>query len=123
MLTLDNDDLDKNQKYDSYFNGAKNPNKVVNVPKNFVLPNYKKQTPCEQIQTFTKKSFRQEEKILHDKMLHELVEKEEYDKNLICKKSKYDNMTIQKALRGELDMSPSLLNALNEHYNTKKLTY
>jgi curved DNA-binding protein CbpA len=124
MLTLDNDELGKNQRYDSYFNGAKNPNNVVKIPNSFEMPSYKKkEKQSEQTQTFIKKSFRQEEKILHDKMLHELVEKEEYDKNIICKKSKYDNRTIQKALRGELDMSPSLLNALNEHYNTKKLTY
>jgi curved DNA-binding protein CbpA len=124
MMTLDNDELDENKKYERYFNGAKNPDKVVNIPKNFELPNYKKQEKQpEQIQTFIKKSFRQEEKILHDKMLHELVEKEDHDKKLICKKSKYDNRIIQKALRGELDMSPSLLNALSEHYNTKKLTY
>lgn len=122
LLTLDNDNDDDNhiQKYNSYFDGAKNPSRIVCVPKDFeVKPQKKQQTKQDH---FTRRTFEQEEKILHDKMLKQLVEKEEYDKKIISKASQYDNETIQRALRGELDMSPSLLNALSEHYKTKKLT-
>jgi curved DNA-binding protein CbpA len=122
LLTLDNDNDDDNhiQKYNSCFDGAKNPSHIVCVPKDFeVKPLIKQQTKQDH---FTRRTFEQEEKILHDKMLKQLVEKEEYDKKIISKASQYDNETIQRALRGELDMSPSLLNALSEHYKTKKLT-
>lgn len=124
LLTQDNDNDDDNhiQKYNSYFDGARNPSCEIHVPKDFEVQRKKHTKEQKKQEHFTRGTFEQEEKILHDKMLKQLVEKEEYYKKIISKASQYDNETIQRALRGELDMSPSLLNALSDHYKTKKLT-
>lgn len=121
LLTLDNDEIEESFK--CRFKGATNPKEIIKVPKRFEVRKELEKPPKESksSESFTKKTFKQEEKALHDKILQDLLEKEEHDKKFIMKNSKkYSNDVIQKALRGELEMSPTLLNALGEHY---KLTY
>jgi hypothetical protein len=121
LLTLDNDEIEESFK--CRFNGATNPNEVIKVPKGFLVSKEVEKPPKElkSSESFTKKTFKQEEKALHDKILRDLLEKEEHDKKFIMKNSKkYSNDVIQKALRGELEMSPTLLSTLSEHY---RLTY
>jgi len=49
-------------------------------------------------------------------------EKEENDKKIVMKYIKqYDNETIRQALDGQLEISPTLLEVLNSHYNVKKI--
>ena len=61
------------------------------------------------------------EKDIYVNMLIRYLE-EENDKKIVMKYIKqYDNETIRQALDGQLEISPTLLEVLNSHYNIKKI--
>lgn len=66
--------------------------------------------------------FQKEQNKLYKKNLSLLIKQQEKDKKTILKSGIYDNDLIKDAEDGILDMSPSLLRALDEHYKYKRIT-
>lgn len=58
---------------------------------------------------------------LYKKNLSNLAKQQDKDKNVIINSGVYDNELIEDAENQILDMSPSLLRALDEHYKFKRL--
>jgi hypothetical protein len=107
----------------SYKRGTKNPDRRIQVPKNFVpvsqLKKYDQnidekysEYKCNyNNKTFTRKeqsNFKNEQDILYEKTYNKLLEQEESDKKMVMKYIKqYDEPTITMALAGELDQTPT----------------
>lgn len=69
-----------------------------------------------------KTTFNEQQKQLYDNNMQSLLDKEKEDKEFIMKYSKkYNKSIIQQAIKGELETSPNLIYALNEHYNAKRI--
>ena len=67
-------------------------------------------------------NFNKEQNKLYKKNLKYLIKEQENDKKIIINSKIYDNHLIKDAENQTLDMSPSLLRALDEHYKFKRLT-
>lgn len=68
-----------------------------------------------------KNQFDKEQYKLYKKNLSNLVKQQDKDKNIIVNSGLYDDTLIEDAENQILDMSPSLLRALDEHYKFKRL--
>jgi len=69
-----------------------------------------------------KTQFEKEQYKLYKKNLINLEKQQEQDKSIIINSNIYDKNLIEEAEHQVLDMSPSLLRALDEHYKFKRLT-
>lgn len=117
----------------SYKKSSKNPDKQIRVPENFKskmknekfnenvekkYSEYKTKYSNERIGKTG--SFKNEQDILYKNTYDNLLEKEEYDKNLVMKYiNQYDKETIKMALSGELDQTPTYMSTLKK-YITKE---
>ena len=115
----------------SYKRGTKNPDRRIQVPKDFVPVSQRKkydenidekysEYKCNyNNKTFTRKersNFKNEQNILYEKTYNKLLEKEEYDKEMVMKYiEQYDEPTIRMALAGELDQTPTYTSALKKY--------
>jgi hypothetical protein len=68
-----------------------------------------------------KNNYEKEQYKLYKKNLKNLVKQQEKDKKIILDSGIYDEELIEEAENQVLDMSPSLLRALDEHYKFKRL--
>lgn len=120
--------------YKLSFNKKKNPDEIVKVPNDYTEIVEKKKKKAIKTKRYEeyKKSYQKQIKLegslqennekLYSKTLNDLIEKEESDKKIVMKYIKqYDDETIRKALDGQLEVSPTLLEVLNSHYNIKKI--
>jgi curved DNA-binding protein CbpA len=118
--------------YKLSFDKKKNPDEIVKIPSNYKETLEKKKKIKTKKYDEYKKSYQKHIKLegslqennekLYSKTLNDLIEKEESDKKIVMKYIKqYDNETIRKALDGQLEVSPTLLEVLNSHYNIKRI--
>lgn len=141
MLELDNNNYGNNYSdYNHVYNKAvKNPNKIIkltkeeekkikekikNKSKNIKKASdylYENESDSENDDN-NKNNFNNQQNKLYKKNLKHLIKQQENDKNIIINSKIYDNNLIKDAENEILDMSPSLLRALDEHYKFKRLT-
>lgn len=146
-LLISDDLLDKNENTnygnnyadynDIYKNQIKNPNKIVKLTEKDIkeVKKYLKQKKSnikkassyvysdEEIESDDENlnKFDKEQYNLYKKNLAHLIKQQEKDEKIIFSSGVYDNNLLQDAKDGVLDMSPSLLRALDEHYKFKRL--
>ena len=98
-----------------YRMNAKNPNRKIKVPKDYKgkviergeLRNDSIQSP---------RDFDSGEREVYKKLYNDLVEKENYDKEIVLKYiNLYDQNTVNKALNGELECSPKYSSVLRKY--------
>ena len=118
--------------YNLSFKKKKNPDEIIKIPNNYKETSEKKKIIKTKKYDEYKRSYLKQIKSegslqennqqLYSKTLNDLIEKEENDKKIVMKYIKqYDNETIRQALDGQLEISPTLLEVLNSHYNVKKI--
>ena len=117
--------------YKQSFQGCRNPNDIIELlnededeDEKFKKVDYKKYMKQynESNKPIIKTTFNEQQKALYDNNMKSLLDKEKEDKEFIMKYAKkYNNNTIQQAVKGELETSPNLIYALNEHYNVKRI--
>lgn len=137
MITFD--DFDKQgpgysgyEDYKRAFDMPRNPDRVVKVPKTLV-----QQKTSQQEQLYRKHGdvshlrgqhkFEEENAVLFKNNIDELVQKEAEDKEKILQSCTMGDVTfdegiLRRALDGSLEKSPSLIDALTQHYRVRKLT-
>lgn len=118
------------------YSEVKNPEDVVQVPEKFKRQTSKKPSRKQlsnRIQEYQSKDasvvlaggqgYREVNEQFYQKTLNDLMTKQEQDKQMIIQyaKQNYPAETLQQAMAGQLEQSPSLLLALQEHYNCKKI--
>lgn len=124
-LLITGDDLGEsgvgywNNNYGDYLQSyqlAKNPKKIIKVPKEFIEQNIKEKREIKKsyhkndIQIKTKMDYKEEEKKLYNNQYNDLLEKEKKDKEIVLKFSHYyDDNTLKMALDNQLDKSPSYI--------------
>jgi hypothetical protein len=123
---------------DIYKNQVKNPNKLIKLNKDEIQKvekelkkrNLKSKKSSKYVyesdeDTYenqeNESGFQKEQNKLYKKNLTFLIKQQEKDKKTILKSGIYDKDLIKDAEDGVLDMSPSLLRALDEHYKYKRL--
>jgi len=122
--------------YSKTYNKAKNPQQIIQPKKikEFVQsrPNkiynsitsqdiHKKKEDLKLASHSTPTTFNEENDKLYKKTLKNLLDKEERDRQTVLKYgSQYDKHILRQAMNGELEQSPSLLEALHQHYKTIK---
>lgn len=124
---------------DIYKNQVKNPNKLIKLTKEEIqkLKNdldkkkskvkkasnylYEEYEEDEQDEKEISNVFEKEQYKLYKKNLSSLVKQQEKDKNTILNSGVYNNDIIKEAEDEVLDMSPSLLRALDEHYKYRRI--
>jgi curved DNA-binding protein CbpA len=117
----------------SYKRGTKNPDRRIQVPKDFVPESQRKkfdenldkkysEYKCNYHKNSYKKqsNFKNEQDILYEKTYNELLEKEQYDKNIVMKYiDQYDEQTVRMAMSGELDQTPTYTSTLKKYITEK----
>lgn len=113
----------------SFARVAKNPKKVLKVPKSYqsntldrftVKKNITKDTILQENTNVL--SFKQQNEILKKKVLEDLLKKDEHDKTIVLKHKKhFNNDLVQQALEGRLERSANLIETVHQHYNVKRL--
>lgn len=117
---------DRYGDYKMSYETARNPNRRVKVPKDFVKPE-----PTRSTQTSTDYShvvsdikrqlsnditFQSETNTLYQKTYSDLVEQERRDREFVLKyANQYDANTVQQALNGELETSPTYTSVLHKY--------
>ncbi|NBU34171.1 hypothetical protein EB118_04890 [bacterium] len=104
-------------------NSAKNPEKKVTIPQDYTLNDTVQKIPVKtKFEEYTR-SRRLPVKPcnggsnLYERTYNSLVEQQLTDKEIILKhKSKFDKETVNQALEGMLEMSPTLMSHLKTHY-------
>ena len=126
---------------DIYKNQVKNPNKLIKLNKEEIRKLEKelkkKNSKLKKSSKYVYESeedtnedeectsgnkYEKEQNKLYKKNLSLLIKQQEKDKKTILKSGIYDNDLIKDAEDGVLDMSPSLLRALDEHYKYKRIS-
>jgi curved DNA-binding protein CbpA len=125
-----------NNVYGDYklsFQGCRNPNDIIQLMNEKDEDIEKEKEETRDYKKYVKQyndtnkptiktTFNEQQKVLYDNTLKSLVDKEKEDKEFIMKYAKkYNKSLLQQAIKGELDTSPNLIYALNEHYNTKRI--
>ena len=114
--------------YKQSFDTSKNPQHKIRVPESFKQSSNKPIDPSQykkQYESFTpvpSGNYNAEQEKLFRTTLDQLMEKEEADKQMFMKyKNQYDENTIQQALDGRLETSPTLLQNLGGHYKQLRM--
>uniref|UniRef100_A0A6C0H798 J domain-containing protein n=1 Tax=viral metagenome TaxID=1070528 RepID=A0A6C0H798_9ZZZZ len=127
-----------NNNYGDYrysYTTVRNPEEVIQVPEEFKSQNAAKKINRKQLNNRVKEyqskeavpvkreGYRELNEQFYQKTLHVLMTKQEQDKQMIMQyaKQSYPAETLQQAMAGQLEQSPSLLLALQEHYNCKQI--
>ncbi|NBP02833.1 MAG: hypothetical protein EBU90_22500 [Proteobacteria bacterium] len=127
-----------NSNYGDYrysYSEVKNPEEVIQVPEKFKSQNTVKKITRKQLNNRVKeyqlkeavpvkgKGYRELNEQFYQNTLNDLMTKQEQDKQMIMQyaKQNYPVETLQQAMAGRLEQSPSLLLALQEHYNCKQI--
>jgi glutamate synthase domain-containing protein 2 len=123
---------------DIYKNHVKNPKKMINITKDEearIKKLLKKEAEkakkasdylfedndIDENEVKDKNNYEKEQYKLYKKNLKNLEKQQEKDKKIIINSGIYDKDLIEDAENQVLDMSPSLLRALDEHYKFKRL--
>jgi hypothetical protein len=129
---------------DIFQNHVKNPDKIIKLTKheleklneilnekksnikkasNYIFENESEyeNEDYEEHDNNVKNNFEREQKKLYNKNLISLTKEQENNKKIIMNSGIYDRDLIKDAEYGVLDMSPSLMRALDEHYKFKRL--
>jgi curved DNA-binding protein CbpA len=113
----------------SYKRGTKNPDRRIQVPKDYNYSSkkfdenidkkyseYKCNYNNENFKTKERINFKTEQDIFYEKTYNKLLEKEQHDKKMVMKYiDQYDEQTIKMALTGELDKTPTYTSALKKY--------
>lgn len=127
-----------NNNYGDYrlsYSEINNPEEQIQVPDSFKLQSTKKPNRkqlnnlIKEYQTKDKKNmcgskgYNEANEEFYKNTLSDLVNKQEQDKQMILQYAKhnYPTETLQQAMAGQLEQSPSLLLALQEHYNCRQI--
>lgn len=117
----------------SYKRGTKNPDRRIQVPKDYnssstkfdenidkKYSEYKCNYNNENFKTKERINFKTEQDIFYEKTYNKLLEKEQHDKKMVMKYiDHYDEQTIKMALTGELDKTPTYTSALKKYITEK----
>ena len=117
----------------SYKRGTKNPDRRIQVPKDYnssskkfdenidkKYSEYKCNYNNENFKTKERINFKTEQDIFYEKTYNKLLEKEQHDKKMVMKYiDQYDEQTIKMALTGELDKTPTYTSALKKYITEK----
>lgn len=117
----------------SYKRGTKNPDRHIQVPKDYnsnskkfdenidkKYSEYKCNYNNKNFKTKERINFKTEQDILYEKTYNKLLEKEQHDKKMVMKYiNQYDEQTIKMALTGELDQTPTYTSALKKYITEK----
>lgn len=128
LVNDDNEHINWSTMYSDYnrcYNNSKNPQKIIKVKKTKTTnTNVSKVSIEEKMrelklaeENLVRGSYKEEQEKLYKKMLQDLIDKEEYDKQVVMKQKKlYDKEVIRQAINGQLEASPTLISTLKQHY-------
>lgn len=113
--------------YKRSYEGPRNPNKKVSIPRDFVRKNEFEEistsTRMKKIEEERKKSIKQLPcQHLYKRNMDELVLEQEKNKDIVLRyANQYNEHIVQAALDGRLEQSPNLIGKLKEHYQPREL--
>ena len=125
-----------NDNYGDYrlsYSAVKNPDHIIKVPNKFKTQMTKKPSRKQlfnQIKeykskdtTIERQTYQEVNEDFYQKTLNDLIGKHEHDKQIVLQyaKENYPVEILQQAMTGQLEQSPSLLLALQEHYNRRQI--
>jgi curved DNA-binding protein CbpA len=135
-LLINDDIITHGENYSNFkeiYKKSKNPNKLILLTEKDIkklktkLQNEKNNSSIyiyeneNENEDKTNISFMSEQKKLYKKSLRNLEKQQKEDENIILKSDIYNKDLIENAKNGILDMSPSLLRALDDHYKIKRI--